>query len=60
MANPASLASSLDASGNRYGCRKRRGTGHPNMSQGDEERFLLIQRDDVAHDSTLIAGIRQV
>src|SRR6266699_593511 len=42
------------------GCRKRRGTRHPNMSQGDEECFLLIQRDDVAHDSTFIAGIRQV
>ncbi len=30
------------------------------MSQGDEECFLLIQRDDVTHDSTFIAGIRQV
>src|SRR5713101_1000780 len=42
------------------GCRKRRGTRNPNMSQGDEECFLLIQRDDVTHDSTFIAGIRQV
>jgi hypothetical protein len=40
--------------------RKRHGARHPNMSEGDEECFLFIQPDDVAHDATFVACIRQV
>ena len=31
--------------------RKRHGARHPNMSEGDEECFLFIQRDDMAHEA---------
>jgi hypothetical protein len=40
--------------------RKGHGAGHPHMSDRDEECFLFVQRDDVAHYSTFIAGIGQV
>ena len=33
---------------------------HSDMGEGDEERMLFMQRDNVTYDATFIAGLRQI
>jgi hypothetical protein len=39
------------------GCGERHGPRHVELSEGDNERFSLLRRYDMAHDATFIAGI---
>ena len=42
------------------GRSERHRSRHPDLSQGDNERLSFPRRDDVAHDPTFVAGIRQI
>src|SRR5712691_1060133 len=42
-------------------CRsERHRPGYPDLGQGDNERLLFIRGNNMAHDATFVAGIRQV
>ena len=42
------------------GRRKGHGAGHPEMSQGNKQRSLIIRRSNLAYDAAFITGIRQI